>query len=242
MPFRIFNLAEAAEYLQLEEKRVEELARLGEIPCERQGGRLIFRHNAVDEWASRRLLEANGEKLADFHRRSTAKYHDLSDEAAIVPALMKPEWIQPQLTCRSKSSVLREMVELADATGLLCYRDELLESLVEREKLCSTALSGGLALLHPRNHEPYMFEDSFVVVGKTIAQVPFGSPDRSTTDIFFLICSQDDRIHLHVLARLCMMCHQTSLLLEMRGTNDPQELHRILVASEQQVIQQTAKP
>ena len=242
MPFRIFNLAEAAEYLQLEEKRVEELARLGEIPCERQGGRLIFRHNAVDEWASRRLLEANGEKLADFHRRSTAKYHDLSDEAAIVPALMKPEWIQPQLTCRSKSSVLREMVELADATGLLCYRDELLESLVEREKLCSTALSGGLALLHPRNHEPYMFEDSFVVVGKTIAQVPFGSPDRSTTDIFFLICSQDDRIHLHVLARLCMMCHQTSLLLEMRGTDDPQEMHRILVASEQQVIQQTAKP
>ena len=145
MPFRVFNLAEAAEYLQLEEKRVEELARLGEIPCEHQGGRLIFRHNAVDEWASRRLLEANGEKLADFHRRSTAKYHDLSDEAAIVPALMKPEWIRPQLTCRSKSSVLREMVELADATGLLCYRDELLESLVEREKLCSTALSTTVA-------------------------------------------------------------------------------------------------
>ncbi len=71
------------------------------------------------------------------------------------------------MTCRSKSSVIREMVELADRTGLLCYRDELLESLVEREKLCTTALSGGLALLHPRNHEPYMFEDSFVVLGKT---------------------------------------------------------------------------
>ena len=56
-----------------------------------------------------------------------------------------------------------------------------------------------------------------------------------------MICSQDDRIHLHVLARLCMMCHQTSLLLEMRGTNDPQELHRLLAACEQQVIQQTRK-
>ena len=241
MPFRMFNLSEVAEYLHLSEERVEELARRGEIPCERQGNRLVFRHNAVDEWASRRLLESSAEKLADFHRRSTAQYHDLSDEAAIIPGLVKPEWIRAGMTCRSKSSVLREMVELADATGLLCYRDELLESLVEREKLCSTALSGGLALLHPRNHEPYMFEDSFVVVGKTIAQVPFGSPDRSTTDIFFLICSQDDRIHLHVLARLCMMCHQTSLLLEMRGTNDPHELHRLLAASEQQVIQQTKK-
>ena len=239
MPFRSFSLSEAAEYLHLPEDTLEDLAKRGEIPCEKQGGRLVFRHNAIDEWASRRVLGFNDEKLSDFHRRSTAKYHDLSNETAIVPALLKPEWIAPALTCRSKASVLREMVDLADRTGLLCYRDELLESLVEREKLCSTALSGGLALLHPRNHEPYMFEDSFVVLGKSVGQIPFGSPDRSTTDIFFLICCQDDRIHLHVLARLCMMCHQTSLLLEMRGTNDPHEMHRLLVASEQQVVQQT---
>ncbi len=239
MPFRVFNLAEAAEFLHLPEETVAELARRGELPCEKQGGRLVFRHNAMDEWASRRLLESSAESLVDFHRRTTAKYHDLSDAAAIIPALIQPDWIAPGMTCRTKSSVLRQMVELADRTGRLCYRDELLESLIEREKLCSTALSGGLALLHPRNHEPYMFEDSFIVVGKTIAQVPFGSPDRSTTDIFFLICCQDDRIHLHVLARLCMMCHQTSLLLEMRGTDDPGELHRRLVASEEQVIRQT---
>jgi excisionase family DNA binding protein len=177
MPFRIFSLSEAAEYLHLPEDTLEDLVRRGEIPCEKQGGRHVFRHNAIDEWASRRVLGFNDEKLSDFHRRSTAKYHDLSSEAAIIPALMKPEWIEPALTCRSKSSLIRQMVALADRTGWLCYRDELQESLVEREKLCSTALAGGLALLHPRNHEPYMFEDSFVVLGKTIGQVPFGSPD-----------------------------------------------------------------
>ena len=242
MPFRIFSLSEAAEYLHLPEDTLEDLVRRGEIPCEKQGGRFVFRHNAIDEWASRRVLGFNDEKLSDFHRRSTAKYHDLSSEAAIIPAQMKPEWIEPEMTCRSKSSLIRQMVALADRTGRLCYRDELLESLVEREKLCSTALAGGLALLHPRNHEPYMFEDSFVVVGKTIGQVPFGSPDGSLTDIFFLICSQDDRIHLHVLARLCMMCHHTSLLLELRGTTDPHEMHRLLVASERQVIPPTPAP
>ncbi len=241
MPFRVFNLAEAAEYLHLGEDAVEELARSGEIPCEKQGGRLVFRHNAIDEWASRRLLKLNKENLSDFHQRSTAKYHDLSRDSAITPALLKPEWIEVAMSCRSKTSVIREMVDLADRTGLLCYKEELLESLFEREKLCSTALSGGLALLHPRNHEPYMFEDSFVAVGKTIAQIPFGSPDRSTTDIFFLICSQDDRIHLHVLARLCMMCHNTSLLLELHGTEDPQEMYNLLVASEAEVIQQMKK-
>ncbi len=241
MPFRVLNLAEAAEYLHLPVPALEELARCGEVPCDRQGGRLVFRHNAIDAWASQRLLESSGDKLTDFHRRSTAKYHDLSREAEIIPALLQPEWIVPALTCRTKASVIRQMVDLADRTGRLCYRDELLESLIAREQLCSTALAGGLALLHPRNHERYMFEDSFLAVGRTIAPIPFGSPDGATTDIFFLVCCQDDRIHLHVLARLCLMCHQTSLLLEMRETTEPQEVYRALIASEQQIIQQTKK-
>jgi len=33
-----------------------------------------------------------------------------------------------------------------------------------------------------------------------------------------------------------MMCHQTSLLLEMRDADDPGELYRILVASEEQIL------
>lgn len=236
MPFRVFNLAEAAEYLSMREAALEDLARRGEVPCMHQGGRLQFRHNEIDEWASARVLGMEQDRLADFHRRSTATYHDLSPDVAIMPGLIRPEWIAPRMTCRSKSSVLHDMTEQAEATGLLCYKQELLDSLNEREKLCSTALSGGLALLHPRNHEPYMFEDSFIVAGKTIAQIPFGSPDRSTTDIFFLVCCQDDRIHLHVLARLCMMCHRTSLLLEMRETDDVKELHRLFLACEQEVI------
>lgn len=236
MPFRVFNLAEAAEYLSMQEKALEELARRGEIPCLRQGGHLHFRHHDIDEWASNHVLHLDGKDLASFHRRSASPRLNLSADAPIMPDLVKPGWIAPRLTCRSKASVLDSMAELADSTELLGDKKELLDSLTEREKLCSTALSGGLALLHPRVHEPYMFFDSFIVVGKTIAQIPFGSPDRSTTDIFFLVCCPDDRIHLHVLARLCMMCHRTSLLMEMRETDDSKELHRIILASEAELL------
>lgn len=236
MPFRVFNLAEAAEYLSMQEKALEELARRGEIPCLRQGGHLHFRHHDIDEWASDHVLHLDDKNLEAFHRRSGSARREVSADEPIMPSLVRPEWIAPALACRTKASVLDEMATLADATELVADRKELLDSLTEREKLCSTALSGGLALLHPRVHEPYMFFDSFIVVGKTIAQIPFGSPDRSTTDIFFLVCCQDDRIHLHVLARLCMMCHRTSLLMEMRETDDPKELHRILLASETELL------
>lgn len=136
------------------------------------------------------------------------------------------------LTSRGKAGIIGEMVELADATGLVCDAQDLLDSLTEREKMCSTALPGGFALLHPRNHEPYMFAESFLAIGRTIGQIYFGAPDGGATDIFFLICCQDDRSHLHVLARLCMMCHHTAMLDEIRAAETPAEVLERVAAAE----------
>ncbi len=238
MPFRMFSLAETAEYLHISPDDLEELARRGECPCERQGKRLMFRHKDIDEWASRRLLGLPEKNIADFHQRSLDDARDLSPDAAILPSLLRPEWIATALACRSKPALLAEMADLADTTALVSDRDELLESLVEREKLCSTALPGGFALLHPRNHQPYMFFDPFIVAARSIAQIHFGAPDGQPTDLFFLICCPDDRIHLHVLARLCMMAHHTDLLPALREAPTPADFLDALLASEAQVLRQ----
>ena len=128
------------------------------------------------------------------------------------------------------------MVRLAENTNLLIDSVELLKSLKEREQMCSTALAGGIALLHPRHHDPYLFEDSFVVLGRTVQPIPFGSPDGTTTDLFFLVCCQDERIHLHVLARLCMLCYHTSVLLDLREAKTPAEMLKSLIDAEEDVI------
>ncbi len=236
MPHRIFNVDEVAEYLHVSKDTIERLVHRDEIPFERQGDRIVFRRKDIDGWASTRILGLSEHQLEDYHKGSSAKVHNLSAGHAIVSELIQPDWIQPALTSKTKSSVIRDMVDLADRTALLVYRDDLLNSIIEREKLCSTALGGGIALLHPGTQQPYMAEDSFIVLGRAVHPVPFGSPDGTTTDLFFLLCSQDDRTHLHVLARVCMMCYQTSLLLRLREAADAAEMHRILVEAEQEVI------
>lgn len=238
MPFRTMNLNEAAAYLHLPAQTLQDLARRGEIPCRKTGSRLVFTQSSLDEWASQRLLAATPERLRDYHRQTTAKYRDLSPEAAIIPTLIKPEWIEPALASRTKNSVIRQMVELADRTGLVCQREELLESLIEREKLCPTAMPGGLALLHPRHQAPYRVADSFLCLGRTVSPLPFGAPDGSLTDLFFLICCQDERIHLHVLARLCMMSHRGRLLDLLRQAPSPGEMYQHLVDAEQETLGQ----
>jgi len=235
MPFRLFNLHEVADYLHLAEDAIEDLARRGEMPCERQGGRLMFRHMDVDAWASRRLLGLPDERLADYHRRLTADAAAPAGPAGtdgVVRGLLAADRVALGLSSRGKAGVIGEMVALADSTGLVCDAQDLLESLTVREKMCSTALPGGFALLHPRNHEPYMFAESFLAVGRTIGQIYFGAPDGGATDVFFLICCQDDRSHLHVLARLCMMCHHTPMLDEIRAAETPSEVLERMAAAE----------
>lgn len=237
MSHRVLNLDEAADYLHVSKDNVEELVKQGEIPFERKGDRLVFRRGELDSWASKRILGLPNKKLADYHKTSSVKNHDLSDTHTIMPELIRPEFINPAMTSKTKNSIIRDMVQLADQTGLLYHPDDLLKSIEDRERMCSTALGGGLAILHPHTQDPYMSEDSFIVLGKTIQPIPFGSPDGRTTDVFFLLCSQNDRIHLHVLARLCMMCHHTDLLLNLRETDDADAMHQAIRTAENEVIE-----
>ncbi len=236
MPHQALSLEQVADFLHLPPADVETLVRRNEIPVERKGGRLVFRRGVIEAWASERLLGLTDPELTRFHETVSAKAHDLSKTHAIIPELMRQAWIDPAVRAKTRSSVVRAMTGLAEATGLCLNPSHLLESLEEREALCSTALGGGLAMLHPRYHEPYLLEDSFIVLGRTVQPVPFGAPDGEKTDVFFLVCCQEDRIHLHVLARLCMLCSRTDLLADLRHAEDAEEMYCKLVAAEHEVV------
>ncbi len=236
MPHTTFSILEAAEYLHIRAEDLERLVKQGDIPFHRQGDRVVFRRGEIDAWASQRILGMPERELKSYHKVSSAKVHDLSEEHAIVTELMTPGSMEPELHSRTRASVIVDMVDLAMQTDLVNHREDLLASVQEREQMGSTALPGRFALLHPRHHDPYLFDDSFVVLGRTVQAIPFGAPDGRTTDVFFLVCCQDDRLHLHVLARLCMLCHHTDLLLHLAEAERADDMMDWIEKAEQQVI------
>lgn len=242
MPHRVLSIDELSEYLHLETEAIRLLVKRNEIPFERIGMGLRFRRHDIDRWASQRLLGMSSDDIRDFHRLSSAKHHDLSAKHALLPELMVPNSIEPALQGKTRAKVIRNMIDLADATGMLWDKDGLLAGVEERENLCSTALSGSVALLHPPQHEPYMFEDTFVVYGRTHAPIPFGGPDGRLTQHFFLLCTQDDKIHLHLLARLSMICHRTDVLLHLTEADSKGEMLDLLFAAEEEIIQTCTSP
>lgn len=236
MPFRLLNLEAVAEYLHLTPQDVEQRVKNREIPFEKRGNRIVFHKRDIDTWASQRILGFTGQRLTDYHRKSTSHARKILDQEAILPEMLQAGAIASAMSSKTKASILRDLVALAEKTGHLNDPKSLLASLEKREELCSTAVPGGFALPHPRAHDPYLFDTSFIVVGRPIQEIHFRSPDGQPTQLFFLVCCQDDRLHLHTLARICLIAMKTKMLDQLRDAPDAQTMRDVLIAAEQEIL------
>ena len=236
MPFRLLDLAGVANYLHLTPAEIEQRVKDHAIPFEKRGDRIVFRKGEIDAWASQQILGSTGRQLAVYHKESTRQTRKILPQEAILPELLQSGAIASAMASKTKASVLRDLVALAEKTGCLNDAKTLLASLEAREELCSTALPGGLAVPHPRSHDPYLFETSFMVVGRPIQEIHFGAPDGQPTHLFFLLCCQDDRLHLHTLARLCLIAQKTKVLDRLHEAPDAQTMRDALIAAEREIL------
>jgi PTS system nitrogen regulatory IIA component len=133
---------------------------------------------------------------------------------------MSPELVAIPLGARTRNSVIDEMCRLGVACGKLWNGAEMTDAIRSRESLHPTALDNGVALLHPRRPKPTIIAESFVALGMTSGGIPFGGPRGSLTDIFFLIASYDDAIHLRILARLSRLIVAPGFVEALRGASD----------------------
>jgi len=236
MPFRLLDLEGVANYLHLTPADIEQRVKNREIPFEKRGDRIVFRKSEIDAWASQQILGSTGQELADYHQETTRLTRKILPHEAMLPAMLAAGAVASAMSSKTRASILRDLVALAEKTGQVNDAKSLLASLEAREELCSTAVPGGFALPHPRSHDPYLFETSFMVVGRPVQEIHFGAPDGQPTHLFFLLCCQDDRLHLHTLARLCLIAQKTKVLEQLREAPDAQTMRDSLMAAEREIL------
>jgi PTS system nitrogen regulatory IIA component len=243
MPHEILNLQQAADYLHMDLRQLRRLAERDKIPARRSGDDWLFRKSDVDHWVEAQLHELDGARLAEIERGVRRHHgHELDERGLLVTPLIPEGAVAAPLVCKTRSSVLRGLVDLAEQCHLVYARDELLAEIQQREQMCSTAIAPGTALPHPRHPVPWDIAESFVAIGRTDRGVPFGAPDGSLTRLFFLICCKDDRTHLHVLARLGRVLADTEALSEMMTADGPDALRRAFVEAEARAAAGESEP
>lgn len=200
MPYRNMTLDDLARHIGMDAREVKRLADKGTLPGRLVGGEWRFNQAALLDWLQREIHSLGNIHIRNLERATT----DLPDRM-LLEALIPTEGVEINLAARSRNSVLRELVRQVERTGLLYDPAGLLEALEEREALCPTALPGGIAFPHPRRPVPHATAEPLVCVARVVAGVPFGAPDGGLTDLFILVCSHDEREHLHILARLALL-------------------------------------
>ena len=212
MSREILTLKQAAEHVHLDESELRHCAQRGELEATSRGDDWFFEHRALDEWAQRELLAASAKSLNAQHRVMMDENRRAERTGWGVSDLFCLETTDLDMKAKTKGGIVRDMSDLAIRGGKVYDEEGLYRELVAREEAASTAIGEGVALLHPRFHDPYLFEESFVAYGRTLRPVFFGAPDGEGTRHFFLVCSTDHEAHLHILARLAVLAHGTDLV------------------------------
>ena len=230
MAYRLLSLEKAAELLQMDGKELRSLAVAAEIPCVRQGSRYLFDADVLQTWYSHRLLHHDKPEKRDA--LSPLVLEDLQEGTPITELCPLPS-MQPSLPGRSRSTILKSLTTLAEGTGLLYDPRDLYEALRRREEESSTAMNGGIAMPHPLDRDDFLFEASFVCIGKTPRPVFFGQAgDGQGTDLFFLVCCLDSVQHLQALGRISLLCTRTALTTELRSATTAAEMYAALQNAE----------
>lgn len=230
MPYRNMTLAEIAEHIGMDARDVKLLADRGVLPGRLIGGEWRFNRFQMLEWLQREM-----HTLDQRHVQNLDRAMSKTDDEAVISNLLATEAIDMSLPARSRPSVLRELVSLAEQTDMVYNRAEIIDALEQREALASTALPGGIALPHPRRPLPYATAEPMLCLARVPAGIPYGAPDGRLTDLFVLVCCHDERQHLLALARLALLLN-SDLPQALREADGPEEALTLVLATERQML------
>ncbi len=227
-----FDIDGLARYLHLTPAQISRLADRGQLPGRKVGGQWRFSRGEIHHWLEDRIGASDEAQLVEMEgvlKRGKGTHAELAPSIA---DLLPVEAIAVPLQARTRISVITAICELAAGTGLLWDAVKVAEAVRARENLHPTALDNGVALLHPRRPMTNILAEPLLALGRTSRGIPFGGGRGNLTDIFFLICSTDDRGHLRLLARLSRLIADPALLAGIREATEALTVHELIAECE----------
>jgi len=213
MAHKLLNLEEAARFLAISPKNTRAMCMNGELPCIWQGERPVFDQAELDLWLSQQMVLQKNDTRS-YARKTNA------DKDIVLSSFCSVETTALTLQGKTRASILKNLVTLAESSGLLYNPDDLYEQIRKREEEGATAMENGVALVHPAERDEFMFEDSFICIARAERPVFFGEVNGVPTDIFILIACVDSNTHVKILAKLCQLFLETDLLTQWRQAED----------------------
>ena len=140
--------------------------------------------------------------------------------------LIAPEAVISTLTAKSKKQVLQDLADqAAELTGLGARG--IFETLLQRERVGSTAVGRGIAI--PHGQVPGL-QRILSVFARLHPAVDFEAPDEEPVDLVFLLLVPEHAgaDHLKALARIARLLRDQDVAKKLRASRDAQAIYSVL--------------
>ncbi len=144
--------------------------------------------------------------------------------------------ITAEIKSTKKEDVIKEMVDLLISAGEVekANRNKVIDSLMERELLGSTAIGQGIAIPHAKTDCVSKLVGAFALSKKG---VDFDSLDGEPVYIFFLLLAAQDSAgpHLKALARISRLFKDKYFRDNLRKCNDDKDIIKVISQEDEKI-------
>jgi nitrogen PTS system EIIA component len=143
--------------------------------------------------------------------------------------LIAPEAVFPALKAKTKKQVLQELAQrAAKLTGVDAR--EILDTLLQRERLGSTGVGRGIAIPHGRVPALHKI---VTVFARLDGAIDFEALDDEPVDLIFLLLAPEHAgaDHLKALARISRLLREPSSIEKLRASKDRAAIYSVLTES-----------
>ena len=140
---------------------------------------------------------------------------------------LQEEWVIPNLQGTDKRSILKDLSKVLVKPCQVASAEELLQVLLDREKLGSTGIGEGIAIPHGRIKKLKSFLISF---GRSMKGMDFDSIDRKPSHLFFLVMAPENSAvdNLKLLGRIVTLLKDSSFKKCLMEAQSQKELFQII--------------
>lgn len=198
----LLKTSDAAKAINVNENSILSWIKKDGLPAEMVSGELMINRTDLLEWATERGLKVDPEI-----------YKVCDDESVHMPTLVEAiesGGIHFGVKGNDKETVLRNVVSCLNLPDEV-DPEFILQVLITREAMGTTAIGDGIAIPHVRN--PIMLQIPKPKVALCFLENPidFDAFDAKPVNILFTLTSPTVKVHLHLLSRLAFALREVRL-------------------------------
>ena len=202
------SMGQIAEYLDLPVQTVELWIRQGRIPVHRNGHSCAFHRGTLERWAKAHNLKFSPPRS----RQETPKEDPLEN---LLP-VMQRGGIHYGIQAEGVASALREVTKRIPGIASE-HREELLEGLLERERLASTGVGRGIAIPHLRTPLSELLSEPVITTCFLAHPMDYRAVDDQPVFVLFALLCPSVKAHLHLLSRLSYCARDNAFIDFLRS-------------------------